>query len=65
MKKKYIIPQSTIILLEPTHLMAGSLNAGDQSDPSLIQEVFNSDFTYSGDDFIDQFSEKESFLNFE
>lgn len=65
MKKKYIIPQSNIILLEPTRLMAGSIKATDQPDPTLTRELFEFDFTGSEDNVVDQFTDTESFLDFE
>ena len=66
MKKKYIIPQSNIIVLEPTRLMAGSLTPGGQQDPILnTREAFDFDFTSSEDNVVDQLTGSESFLDFE
>ena len=39
MRKTYIKPTSELIVINPVQLLAGSLNAGDQSDPSLGREL--------------------------
>lgn len=38
MRKTYIKPTSELFVINPVQLLAGSLNAGDQSDPSLGRE---------------------------
>ena len=54
MKKTYIKPQTVVIVTSPMHLMAGSLNPGDQSDPGMGAH----------EDLID-FEEEEEFSFFE
>ena len=53
MKKEYIIPEMTVLPMPPTVLLAGSLNPGDQSNPTLAP--FNDDcdemFMLSDDPF--------------
>ncbi|MBQ9230484.1 MAG: hypothetical protein IJ190_04795 [Prevotella sp.] len=39
MRKTYIKPTSELIVMNPVQLLAGSLNANDQSDPSLGREL--------------------------
>lgn len=39
MKKRYIKPESELMLIQPVQLLAGSLNAGDQADPNLGREL--------------------------
>ncbi len=39
MKKKYIQPESEIVILQPAQFLASSPGAGDQSDPRLTREL--------------------------
>ena len=39
MRKTYIKPTSELFVINPVQLLAGSLNASDQSDPSLGREL--------------------------
>ena len=62
MKKKYLNPVMDIYAVHPSTLLAGSLLAGDQSDPTMATELdteslFAGDGSLFADDGLVNFSE--------
>ena len=57
MKKEYMKPVMDIYLVSPSPLLAGSLNAGDQNDPTMAPEFdgFDEIMSLQSDDPLNLF----------